>query len=496
MYKPQGNFEAVRYGELYGNNPDATKREMRQNGRQFRRYLRSDVADRDRAMFEDMERSRAAGDIAMRSNMGAAALAAGFDRSIPIDTEGAMSRMQAGEEASAARSAELAAQDLNNRIAGAARFNDAFRMARQAGLKTFKWKGGVYGTQMAGEVAPITPAPTPTSASASAPASAPRTPAPAPASTTAPASAPSINSGQPLSDAEIAQWAAKQSWSRDDWARLSAEDRQKIAQRRREDSRKRAEEAKAQELAGARTVFDNQFQDLVMFKDRGKGVLTMADSGTPTRYDVRSYNNVPYAYDPNTGLVRRMYTNSWSDNPVPTQWYFGNATFGFADDSKWVTPNHIVNFDNWEAEYIRNHPAPDAGVKGATTSGYRSPDEIAWAEEYAKAKRAAGYKQGGRFNRVNYFQQGGAVQQDAMAQVQALVQAAAQGDEQATQQITQIMEAAKAGDQQAMQIAQMIQQVVQQMQGQATSAKWGAKVNYIKSLKYAKGGKTCPTCEK
>lgn len=83
-----------------------------------------------------------------------------------------------------------------------------------------------------------------------------------------------------------------------------------------------------------------------------------------------------------------------------------------------------------------------------------------------------------------------------MSQVQALVQAAAQGDEQATQQITQIMEAAKAGDQQAMQIAQMIQQVIQQMQGQATSAKWGAKVNYIKSLKYAKGGKACPECEK
>jgi hypothetical protein len=34
------------------------------------------------------------------------------------------------------------------------------------------------------------------------------------------------------------------------------------------------------------------------------------------------------------------------------------------------------------------------------------------------------------------------------------------------------------------------------MKGQATAAKWGSKLNYIKSLKYAKGGKTCPECGK
>jgi hypothetical protein len=81
-------------------------------------------------------------------------------------------------------------------------------------------------------------------------------------------------------------------------------------------------------------------------------------------------------------------------------------------------------------------------------------------------------------------------------QIVALVQAAMQGDEKANQTVTQIMEAAKAGDQQAVQLAQMIQAVVKQMQGQATSAKWGSKLGYIRSLKYAKGGKTCPACEK
>jgi hypothetical protein len=71
-----------------------------------------------------------------------------------------------------------------------------------------------------------------------------------------------------------------------------------------------------------------------------------------------------------------------------------------------------------------------------------------------------------------------------------------QGDQKATETVNKIMEAAKAGDQQAVQLAQMIQQVVEQMKGQATTAKWGAKLGYIKSLKYAKGGKACPACEK
>ena len=101
-------------------------------------------------------------------------------------------------------------------------------------------------------------------------------------------------------------------------------------------------------------------------------------------------------------------------------------------------------------------------------------------------------------SKIKYFQQGGTApqQQDLQQKVIALVQAAMQGDQQATQQVNQIMEAAKNGDPRATQIAQMIQQVVQQMQGQATSAKWGAKLRYIQSLKYAKGGKTCPECEK
>lgn len=125
-------------------------------------------------------------------------------------------------------------------------------------------------------------------------------------------------------------------------------------------------------------------------------------------------------------------------------------------------------------------------------------------------------KQGGKMN-INYFQEGGAVAQqaasaqssekDIQAQVVQLVQAAMQGDQKATEAINQIMSAAKQGDQQALQIAQLIQEVAKQMQGSATSAKYGAKLAYIHSLKTGcpagykvaynkKGGHLCKECVK
>lgn len=143
--------------------------------------------------------------------------------------------------------------------------------------------------------------------------------------------------------------------------------------------------------------------------------------------------------------------------------------------------------------WLQANPKPDrtGPLGGLNTQEYND-----WYKRYQQAYQTEFKKQGGTMNRIKYFQQGGAApQQDMQQQVVALVQAAMQGDKKATQTVNQIMEAAKAGDQQATQIAQMIQQVVQQMQGQATAAKWGSKLNYIKSLKYAKGGKTCPACE-
>lgn len=99
-----------------------------------------------------------------------------------------------------------------------------------------------------------------------------------------------------------------------------------------------------------------------------------------------------------------------------------------------------------------------------------------------------------------------------LQQIQQLVAAAMQGDQQANQQIEQIMQAAQSGDQQAMQLAQVIQQVAQQMQGgqnpnAATYAKFGAKLEYIKQLNgicpegyemqmFKAGGRVCKKCIK
>lgn len=110
-------------------------------------------------------------------------------------------------------------------------------------------------------------------------------------------------------------------------------------------------------------------------------------------------------------------------------------------------------------------------------------------------------KQGGTL--IKRHQQGGNVEQDIQAQVKQLVQAVAAGDQQAAEQVKQIMQAAEQGDQQALQIAQMIQAEIEAIK----SAKRGAKLNYIKSLKgdcpdgeevvyFQKGGQLCKACQK
>lgn len=114
-----------------------------------------------------------------------------------------------------------------------------------------------------------------------------------------------------------------------------------------------------------------------------------------------------------------------------------------------------------------------------------------------------------RFNEaksVVSHQQGGVMNQQIQQQVIQLVQAAAQGDQNANKQIEQIMQAAQQGDQQAIQIAQMIQQVVEQMKQQSgIKAQLGAKLNYIRKIKglcpedqelvYMKeGGRMCARC--
>ena len=112
-------------------------------------------------------------------------------------------------------------------------------------------------------------------------------------------------------------------------------------------------------------------------------------------------------------------------------------------------------------------------------------------------------KQGGSMNRIKYFQQGGAAQQgQANAFMQAilqgdpdaiakLIEAADKGDNEAGNIIKTILQEAEKGNQQLAKAAEVIKATLQQK----PSMKWGSKLQYIRSLKYAKGGKTCPSCQ-
>lgn len=207
----------------------------------------------------------------------------------------------------------------------------------------------------------------------------------------------------------------------------------------------------------------------------GKTYPMRVTTGMWNPWDIPLNNDESYAIDPETGKVRQLDEN-----------IFGRTTGKWAKDSEWEHVP-ILHRDLWRKHNPNaTFDTEDALYREAIWGldlGYLSPEDPDSLDNRAKTKK---HQQGGTMT----------AQQDIKAQVTALVQAAMQGDEKAASTVNQIIEAAKSGDQQAMQLAQMIQQVMQQMQGQTASARLGAKLNYIRSLKYAKGGKTCPACEK
>lgn len=188
----------------------------------------------------------------------------------------------------------------------------------------------------------------------------------------------------------------------------------------------------------------------------------------------------------------------------------------FAPGGRYASAGRATNVGGpWS--HLRKPGSAYSG-SGAITETY-TPN-LTYTPYFSDQILIGGYKNGGilNMNKINYFQEGGAMApqaaqtaapaqagQDIQAQVMQLVQAAMNGDEQATQAIQKIMQAAQQGDQQAAQIAQMIQDVAKQMQGQATAAKYGAKLSYIKSLRsgcpegyevsyHKKGGVLCKEC--
>ena len=168
MYTPSGSFENMRYAEMYGYDPNATKRDLRRQGRQFKRYLKTDVADYDRKKYDMAEQARV--DDSMKAQSDAFARDLADKMRTPIETKPMMmteEEILAQEASMKARQEELRMKDLETRIANMSRFNDAFALARKSGFKTFKWRGRLYNTKLASEVnsgagrtpaRPITPA--------------------------------------------------------------------------------------------------------------------------------------------------------------------------------------------------------------------------------------------------------------------------------------------------------------------------------------------------
>lgn len=189
-------------------------------------------------------------------------------------------------------------------------------------------------------------------------------------------------------------------------------------------------------------------------------------------------NDRTYAFNPETGQIRAVFEN-----------FTGMPHNQWATNSEWITPGWMAG-PEYEWKKANPMPAMRNPLGGELTSEYKQ-----WLSNYEKAKATGFKKQGGTMNKVEYFQKGGQTQNDVQRQVEALVEAAIAGDQKAAQQVNQIMQAAKQGDQQAAQLAQMIQTAVQKLQGQTITAKLGAKLQYIKSLKFAKGGK-CKTRKK
>lgn len=138
-------------------------------------------------------------------------------------------------------------------------------------------------------------------------------------------------------------------------------------------------------------------------------------------------------------------------------------------------------------------------------------------------------KQGGSLKmKVNYFQPGGVVaaqtasaKPDVSSQLAKLILTATQ-DEKALTQVVQLLQSgepqvqeaiktmtakAQQGDEEAAQATQVLQAIMKKMQGQAQSAKRGAKLSYLHSLKTGcpdgyevsynkKGGHLCKECLK
>lgn len=269
-----------------------------------------------------------------------------------------------------------------------------------------------------------------------------------------------------------------------------------------------------------------------LWKDKNSGIDTIfgqftkwvgknKDSNAIGSPDTGNYSNSSYStYQPNNGNRHWVFNQGSPSNPIVTEGttapYISSIP---APDlptnlvesaiTKGVQPVPIQNLNRRQTrDYLRQKGINPYSLSGAQRrairlvhNGQARDNENNIVKQLYTNKIL---KQGGTM--YKYQDSGAAPEQDQQQQIIALVQAAAQGDEQATQTIQQIQQAAQQGNQQAAQMLQMIQEVMQQMQGQQSQmARQGAKLSYIKRLKgqcpqgtqmtyYKVGGKVCKKC--
>ena len=246
---------------------------------------------------------------------------------------------------------------------------------------------------------------------------------------------------------------------------------------------------------------------------------------------VQQYNNAGYA-----GVANLPKSVRYDRNLVGSDGTKGQ--FVIDDLDKFVGQNSQQSTTQQQQTYkpslqyltnllwVKQNPATSFSLKGQNQNNFittllnsLSNNNFTTAEDFFnyRMNHLTAGKNGSKLNYMTQkYQQGGAAPQgDPQQQIIQLVQAAMQGDQQATAQIQQIMQAAQQGDQQAAQIAEMIMQVMNQMQGGApeqgggapVAARNGAKLNYIKKLKgecpdgyemkyFKAGGKVCKKCQK
>lgn len=241
----------------------------------------------------------------------------------------------------------------------------------------------------------------------------------------------------------------------------------------------------------------------------GTGITreTVADNvnteETPFKYQKGkdSYYSGASAEEDFSKIFRTVHNRNYEASEVEDRKEFNNWIKHYYTDNGFNLFGNRYTISNPEHEaYIKrmqqwklNNPSPNVN----------SPQFDAWQKAYEeqKANNFVGInKQGGTMNKVKYFSQGGAptqTTQNQMSPEQELKAAVAflrdvyAGKEKAVTSFQQIQAAAKKGVPEAKRMMELLVQASKMMQ----SAKWGSKLEYIRSLKFAKGGKSCPVCE-